>query len=167
MQALAIENDHDLITEALIDSMPSLKVFNSPAIDEHKVDILLVDDDDVAVEWVIRCMNKYNVNFNITVAEDGQSALDILHKNHLEKSAEVPFFVLLDLNMPGMNGFEFLKTLRADPDLESTVVFVLTTSDANSDRAKAYNENVAGYLLKDSATIFNWLFSLLKLFSFP
>ena len=56
--------------------------------------------------------------------------------------------VLLDLNMPRMNGIEFLKELRADPDLHMTPVVVLTTSDDERDKINAYNLNVAGYLLK-------------------
>ncbi|WP_141289365.1 response regulator, partial [Ideonella azotifigens] len=56
--------------------------------------------------------------------------------------------VLLDLNMPRMDGFEFLQQLRADPALCDEVVFVLTTSDADADRVRAYHENVAGYMVK-------------------
>ena len=56
--------------------------------------------------------------------------------------------MLLDLNMPRMNGIEFLRELRADPDLHSTVVVVLTTSDEERDKVEAYNLNVAGYLVK-------------------
>lgn len=161
MSALAIQHNHELITEAVIETLPSFSAVSTAANDDQKVNILLVDDDDVAAEWVIRCMKKYNVNSNIQVADDGQAALDILHEKHDKNEATPSDIVLLDLNMPGMNGFEFLKQMRADPALESTVVFILTTSNANSDRAKAYNENVAGYLLKDSTAIFNWLFSLL------
>ena len=56
--------------------------------------------------------------------------------------------ILLDLNMPKMNGLEFLRALRADPALRSLSVVVLTTSDDERDRIEAYNLNVAGYILK-------------------
>lgn len=56
--------------------------------------------------------------------------------------------VLLDLNMPRMNGIEFLRALPADPELSPTPVVVLTTSDAGRDKVEAYNLHVAGYLLK-------------------
>ncbi len=161
MSALALQNPHDLITESLLDILPKVSVSTEAANDDAQLNILLVDDDDVAVEWVTRCLNKYNVSFNVEVADDGQSALDILQKKHKTNEQNMPDFILLDLNMPGMNGFEFLKKIRSNPALASTVVFVLTTSDDNSDRAKAYNENIAGYLLKDATSIFNWLFSLL------
>jgi len=56
--------------------------------------------------------------------------------------------ILLDLNMPKMNGLEFLHELRADPELQVTPVIVLTTSDEDRDRIEAYHLNVAGYILK-------------------
>jgi CheY-like chemotaxis protein len=161
MAALAIQNLHEMITESVIDKMPTFSTMHDAANDDQKVNILLVDDDDVAVEWVVRCMNKLNVNFNVEVADDGQSALNLLQEKHKNNDSDKPHFVLLDLNMPGMNGFEFLEKMNANPDLASTVVFVLTTSNANSDRARAFNEGVAGYLLKDATSMFNWLFSLL------
>jgi CheY-like chemotaxis protein len=61
-----------------------------------------------------------------------------------------PLLVLLDLNMPRMNGLEFLRELRLDPALKGTVVFILTTSGAEADRARAYDENVAGYMVKSA-----------------
>jgi CheY-like chemotaxis protein len=62
---------------------------------------------------------------------------------------ETPFLILLDLNMPRMGGIEFLKELRGDPELRRTLVFVMTTSAAEEDRERAYEYNVAGYVLKD------------------
>ena len=58
--------------------------------------------------------------------------------------------VLLDLNMPRMDGFQFLEELRGDPKLRRTVVFVLSTSARDQDRARAYDEQVAGYMVKSS-----------------
>lgn len=125
--------------------------------------ILLVDDDDVAAESIERSMRKADLHFPITVAVDGLEALDILRGLHAEKRVQGPLVVLLDLNMPRMNGFEFLQTIRADEKLKPTVVFVLTTSGSDVDRAKAYHENVAGYLVKDKiGPQFSKLFSLLK-----
>lgn len=160
MTALKVEKDNDFYAETIINSMPHL-VNTVPANDAADMNILLVDDDDVAVENVMRSIKKLGVKFPVVVAEDGQDALDILHETHPDKKIKSPYVVLLDLKMPRMDGFEFLETIRKDTKLESTVVFVLTTSDSNIDRAKAYNENIAGYMLKDTTTIFNWLFSLL------
>lgn len=125
--------------------------------------ILLVEDDDVAAEAVIRSMKKSEVNFPITVAEDGLIALDVLRGLHPTKKIREPLLVLLDLNMPRMNGFEFLQAIRADEALNPTVVFVLTTSGSEIDRAKAYHENIAGYMVKDKVgPHFNKLFKLLN-----
>ena len=125
--------------------------------------ILLVDDDDVAQEAIIRSFGKNDIGFPIITAADGQEALDILRGEHPEKRSEEPLIVLLDLNMPRMDGFEFLQIIRSDPLLVKTVVFVLTTSSADSDKAKAYEECIAGYMVKSSVgPQFGKLASLLK-----
>lgn len=125
--------------------------------------ILLVEDDDVAAESVIRGMSKCNVHFPITVAEDGRIALDILEGNHPTKTVQAPFVVLLDINMPNLNGFEFLEIIRADPKLKKTVVFILSTSGADVDKARAYDESIAGYMVKDKVgPQFAKLFALLS-----
>ncbi len=117
-------------------------------ISEKKINILLVDDDDVSAESVVRSLRKNAVDFPITLARDGMEALEILRSSHPQLSIEKPYLVLLDLNMPRMNGFEFLHEIRADEKLHSSVIFVLTTSDAESDRVRAYEENIAGYMVK-------------------
>ncbi|PCI54296.1 MAG: two-component system response regulator [Methylophilaceae bacterium] len=125
--------------------------------------ILLVDDDDVAVESVIRSMKKFEVTFPIVVAEDGQIALDILRGTHPTRKLEAPFLILLDLNMPNLNGFEFLEAVRRDPELNRAIVFVLTTSGSDADKIKAYNENIAGYMVKNMVgPQFSRLFTLLN-----
>lgn len=128
--------------------------------------ILVVEDDDVAREGIERSIKKSELNFPLTFAEDGIVALEILRGEHPERKIKLPLVILLDLNMPRMNGFEFLKALRADPALKPTVVFVLTTSGSEVDRAKAYHENIAGYMVKDKVgPQFSKLFSLLKEYS--
>jgi CheY-like chemotaxis protein len=111
--------------------------------------VLLVDDDDVAAEAVVRGLRKHSMDCPVVIAEDGQAALQILRGTH-EKHIQKPYLVLLDLNMPRMNGLEFLRELRLDSDLKGTVVFILTTSGAEADRSRAYNENVAGYMVKSA-----------------
>lgn len=113
----------------------------------EKLSILLVDDDDVAAEAVIRSLRKANLELDIVVAENGQQALDII-SNNSEKTIGAPYIVLLDLNMPVMNGFEFLEHTRNDPNLKELIIFILTTSDDDRDRSKAYYQNVAGYMVK-------------------
>ncbi len=112
--------------------------------------ILLVEDDDVAAESVIRGLKKTNTQINVVIAENGKKALDILRHEHPEKRMTSPFVVLLDLNMPIMSGFEFLEHVRNDERLNGVVIFILTTSDNDSDKAKAYDNQVAGYMVKSS-----------------
>ncbi len=110
--------------------------------------LLLIDDDDVAAEAVVRGLRKNGLLCPIVVAEDGQVALQILEGRHATRRIDKPYLVLLDLNMPRMNGFEFLHALRADEMLRATVVFVLSASDSGRDRARAAHENIAGFLVK-------------------
>lgn len=115
-----------------------------------KVNILIVEDDDVAAESVVRSLRKHAMDFPVTLARDGIEALEILRSTHNELTIEKPYIVLLDLNMPRMNGFEFLQEVRQDNQLHDAIVFVLTTSDADSDKSRAYHENIAGYMVKSA-----------------
>jgi CheY-like chemotaxis protein len=112
--------------------------------------ILLVEDDDVAAESVARSLNRAGCRFPVVWTEDGADALRVLRGQDDQRRAPRPRVVLLDLNMPGMDGFEFLRQLRADPALCEDVVYVLTTSDADADRTRAYRENIAGYMVKSA-----------------
>ena len=112
--------------------------------------VLVVDDDDVALEGVLRSFRKHEVPCRALTASDGKEALEILRGTHTTKTLETPVIVLLDLNMPGMDGFQFLEAVRADVDLRRTVVFVLTTSSRDQDRYRAYDEQVAGYMVKSA-----------------
>ena len=108
--------------------------------------ILLVEDDEVDVMNVKRAFKKNHISNPLLVAGNGLEALDILRSPKLE--IDKPKIVLLDLNMPKMGGIEFLKELRKDPELASLSVFVMTTSNEDSDKVEAFNLNVAGYILK-------------------
>jgi CheY-like chemotaxis protein len=112
---------------------------------EKILNILLVEDDDVDVMNVKRAFTKGNITNPLFVAGNGLEALERLRGDEIPKSRRL---VLLDLNMPKMNGIEFLRELRSDPELTLTPVVVLTTSDAERDKVEAYNLHVAGYLLK-------------------
>lgn len=110
--------------------------------------ILLAEDDDVAAESVTRSLRKAGLPFPLVWAEDGAQALAALRGDDPARQVPRPRVVLLDLNMPRMNGFEFLQALRADPVLSDDVVFVLTTSDDDNDRMRAYHDHIAGYMVK-------------------
>lgn len=109
------------------------------------LNILLVEDDEVDVMNVRRAFDRNNIMNPLFVAGNGVEALDKLRNGEIPTARRI---VLLDLNMPRMNGMEFLHELRKDPDLSATPVVVLTTSSADRDRTEAYGLNVAGYLLK-------------------
>lgn len=112
---------------------------------ENLLHILLVEDDEVDVMNVRRAFQKSRILNPLYVAENGLEALDMLRDRVIPQGRRL---VLLDLNMPKMNGIEFLRALRADPDLRATSVVVLTTSNEDRDKVAAYDFNVAGYLLK-------------------
>lgn len=113
--------------------------------DERVINILLVEDDEVDVMTVKRAFMKANITNPVLVASNGLEALEILRKEELPPSRRL---ILLDVNMPKMNGIEFLRELRADPKLQMASVVVLTTSNEERDRIEAFKLNVAGYLLK-------------------
>lgn len=107
------------------------------------VNILIVDDDDVEIEAVRRAFENSDIDRPLRFARDGKQAL-----SELRQIGRWPTLVLLDLQMPGMDGLEFLKTVREDPSLAPTVVFVVTTSDDERDKAAAYEKHVAGFIVK-------------------
>jgi CheY-like chemotaxis protein len=109
------------------------------------LNILLVEDDQVDVMNVKRAFEKAHIANPLFVAGDGVEALEKLRSGEVPKNRRI---VLLDLNMPRMNGIEFLKEVRNDPNLRCTTVVVSTTSNDERDIVNAYNLNVAGYLLK-------------------
>jgi CheY-like chemotaxis protein len=109
------------------------------------LNILLVEDDEVDVMNVRRAFEKSHIMNPLFVAGNGIEALEKLRSGEIPKGRRL---VLLDLNMPRMNGIEFLREVRNDPDLHSTPVVVLTTSNHERDKIDAYDLNVAGYLVK-------------------
>ena len=112
--------------------------------EEKLINILLVEDDEVDIMNVQRAFRKNNINNPLFIARNGLEALEMLHSQQIPK----PHVIILDINMPKMNGLEFLQAMRADENLKRISVFVMTTSNEDSDKLNAYNLNVAGYILK-------------------
>lgn len=115
------------------------------------VPILIVDDDDVDVEGVERALVTQGLTNPTRRARDGIEALDILRGTNGAEQISRPRIILLDMNMPRMNGIAFLDELREDPHLKNSVVFVFTTSQDEQDRLRAYERNIAGYITKSKA----------------
>ena len=136
------------------------------------VNLLLVDDDEVDVQGLKRAFAKSRIGNPITVARDGIEALEFLRGENGRPKLPKPHLILLDLNMPRMNGLEFLEAIRADGDLKRSVVFMITTSKAEEDKARAYDQHVAGYIVKqDPANTFLQAVALMehywKIVEFP
>jgi len=115
---------------------------------ETDISILLIEDDDVAAESVRRSLVRNGVTFPLVWVEDGRTALEVLRGQSPRAFVKRPRIVLLDLNLPRVDGFEFLSAVRSDKALHDDVVFVLTTSDAQEDRERAYRGQIAGYMVK-------------------
>jgi CheY-like chemotaxis protein len=109
------------------------------------LNILLVEDDEVDVLNVRRAFETSHIMNPLFVAGNGLEALQKLRSGEVPRGRRL---VLLDLNMPRMNGIEFLREVRKDSELHATPVVVLTTSDDDRDKIEAYDLNVAGYLIK-------------------
>lgn len=112
-----------------------------------EVTLLLVEDDDVDVMTVKRGLKKQRIVNPVVHACDGLEALEMLRNGKVKN----PYIILLDLQMPRMNGLEFLEQLRLDNDLSRSVVFVLTTSKAEKDITASYSQHIAGYFIKDES----------------
>ncbi|WP_426492877.1 response regulator [Hymenobacter sp. 102] len=110
--------------------------------------ILLVEDDQMDIMNVQRELRKHNVAVPLYIARNGREALNMLRGEGGQEQISKPSVVMLDLNMPRMNGLELLEILRSDPDFVGLNVFITTTSDLETDRLKAQDLAVSGYIIK-------------------
>jgi CheY-like chemotaxis protein len=106
--------------------------------------ILLIEDDQVDVMTVVRALKETGVVNPVVSVENGEAALAYLR----DPAREQPCIILLDLNMPIMNGIEFLQVAKRDGALRSIPVVVLTTSAEQQDKASSFDCGVAGYMAK-------------------
>ena len=113
-----------------------MKITNTP--------ILLVEDDQVDVKTVKRALKEIHVTNPVVNLENGEEALKYLH----DPVSKKPCIILLDLNMPIMNGIEFLQVAKRDDRLKRIPVVVLTTSDEQQDKVNSFDLGVAGYMEK-------------------
>lgn len=116
---------------------------------DKDITLLLIDDDDVDVMGIQRALKKLEIHNAVVRARDGLEGLAKLRECH---GARKPYLVLLDLNLPKLNGLELLAEIRKDPEVSSAVVFVLTTSKAEEDKLVAYKHNIAGYIIKSQVS---------------
>ena len=119
------------------------KVLMKHAIDDNRP-ILLVEDDEVDRMTVKRAMRKLKIGNALHFAENGEDALMYLNSN----LDNLPCIILLDINMPRMNGIEFLSIIKQKPVFRKIPVIILTTSEEAQDRANAFDLSAAGYIVK-------------------
>lgn len=106
--------------------------------------ILLVEDDLVDSMTVKRSLRDLNIANKLEIVDDGETALDFLRNPKNEK----PCIILLDLNMPRMNGIEFLEIVKQDKLLKSIPVVILTTSKEEQDKVRSFDLGIVGYIVK-------------------
>lgn len=116
---------------------------------DKAVNILLVEDDYLDIMNVERELSKINITHPLVVARNGREALNMLRgAEGADKISPAPSVILLDINMPKMNGLEFLAEIRRDPEFSHIPVFIMTTSNEDVDRMAAQRLNVTGYIVK-------------------
>lgn len=110
-----------------------------------KPTILLIEDDELDIISVERSLKKLESEYELHTAYNGIEALRILRDPNVNLSPDV---ILLDINMPRMNGIEFLRVIREDANLKNLKVFIMTTSSEGDDRTDAEALGISGYIIK-------------------
>lgn len=113
--------------------------------------ILLVEDDDVDATTVVRGLTRADIRNPVIRARDGIEAMDMLLGTNGKQRLLPPYLLLVDVRMPKLDGLGLVRRIRSNPQLQRTIVFILTTSDSDRDRAEAYDAHVAGYIVKSNA----------------
>lgn len=110
--------------------------------------LLLVEDDPDDVVLARRVLSRAGIKVEMDVVHDGQEAMDYLKGQGRYQGTEKPRLVLLDLNMPKMDGREVLREIRKDPDLKQLPVIILSTSKAEEDIKYCYRQYANSYVVK-------------------
>jgi len=117
-------------------------------VQSRPVEVLLVEDNPGDVRLTQEAFKDGRVNVNLTVANDGVEAMEMLHRKGAHLTKPRPDLILLDLNLPRKNGREVLEEIKADDILKRIPVIVMTTSKAEQDIHRAYNLNANCYVTK-------------------
>lgn len=114
------------------------------------ITILLIDDNEDDILITQRAFKKIKLMNELYVVKSGEEAFDFLyHKGKYEKEKpHTPGLILLDIAMPGMDGFEVLKKLKADPKYKKTPVIMLTTSSREEDIVRSYEDGACSFITK-------------------
>ncbi len=115
---------------------------------EGPVKILLIDDDQGDIEFTRDILSESKINLSITSVESGEEALRYLQKQGPFVDSETPDLILLDLNMPKMNGIETLQAIKREHKLKKLPVIILTTSEDDDDIARTYLLGASSFITK-------------------
>jgi DNA-binding NarL/FixJ family response regulator len=145
---LGLDGMHTLMRYALVWEQSHARASRLSRFCAETRPLLLVEDDEVDALSVKRTLSQLRATVPLHVARNGEAALSWLRTgNH-----PPPFMILLDINMPRMNGHEFLAELRRDPAFASTPVVILTTSQHDADRARLFKQGITAYLVKPATS---------------
>jgi CheY-like chemotaxis protein len=114
----------------------------------NPVDILLVEDNADHVELTVKALRDNNVLNEVHVVNSGEQAIDFLYQRGAYVDAAQPGLILLDIKLPGMDGIEFLRRIKADPNLKRIPVVMLTTSAGEKEIVESYNCGANSYIVK-------------------
>lgn len=154
LKSIVIDNEAEIL------SIHANLLHNFTVMKGRSLKILLLEDDTIEVMKVNRVINSQEIKHQLIEASNGEEALDILNKKD-----SLPDIILLDLNMPKINGIEFLEKLKNDDRLRYIPVIVLTTSGNHRDLLECYKIGVAGYVLKP-LKYEDYVFKMEKLLSY-
>lgn len=113
-----------------------------------KINILLIEDNIDDATGIAQALGQYDW-FALTAVDNGEAALSILRGEGGQIPFPRPYIILLDLYLPKIDGFAFLQALRQDPNLRSSIVFVITFSVSNVNKIRTYHNGIAGYFPKE------------------
>ena len=119
-------------------------------VQKHAIEVLLVEDNLADIHLTTEAFAEGSIRPNLKVVRNGVEALEYLRRNGHHAKTSLPQLILLDLNLPKINGRELLSELKQDPDLKSIPVLVLSTSQAPQDIQECYNLHANCYLVKPS-----------------
>jgi two-component system, response regulator len=117
-------------------------------LNRKSIDILLIEDNADHAELIVKALRNNNVLNDVHVAISGEEAIDFLYQRGKYTHAARPGLILLDIKLPGMDGIEFLRRIKADPKLKSIPVVMLTTSAGEKEMAESYHCGANSYIIK-------------------
>jgi CheY-like chemotaxis protein len=114
----------------------------------HPINILLVEDDKLDVIDIKRSLDKLNIFYKLTNAKNGEEAITLLNEQISSGNGPLPDVMLIDINMPKVNGFEVLEYMRDREEFRQIKRFILTTSGDSTDKTTAEKLGISGYIIK-------------------